>query len=228
MDLGIENILVAFFFVLPGFISAAIRRAIQPGHQETVAEWVVTCVIASLTLNAILLALLIPFGGGPLFATSITDVQEKLKTFTLQSTAFYVGGLYLLAISWGIASGLLWRWRPRQLAFLWRLTPIMPDDDVFTPMLEELCVRRDVVVWMRIFRERETILGKIEITSVTIEQDKPIELHLKPAYIIPSGATSPISAVATTNNGGLYLRLGIEDVTELFTTDPTWTPTFPL
>jgi hypothetical protein len=227
MDLSVENIAIGLFFILPGFISTAVRGAIVPGPSQSVGDWVVTCVIGSLTLNALALALVILFGGSALFGDTIGVSVDTLKQYTLKSAAYYVGGLYLLAIGWGICSALLWRFRPRRLAFLTHLTPVMPDEDVLTPTLAELYAHGAQAVWIRVPRERETILGKICTTSFSIEQDKPVEIHLDPGYVIPANATQPLVAPAGAQPGGIYLRLGAEDAAEIFTAAVGWRPTFP-
>lgn len=234
MDLSLENIAIALFFILPGFISAAIRNMARPGAAESVGDWVVTSVVASLVLNAIVVAGLVLKGWALDFHQSIPKVIEALKDYEAEAAVWYVAILYGLAVAWGILSACLWHWRPRSLAFLLRLTPVMPDDDVFNPTFEELFrTSKDAkklipdqrpVPWLRIHLEHMTIFGRMQTSSVTIEQDKPFELYLEPAFAIDDNGTQLFTNIDGAHHKGVYLRIEPDKVMEIFSAPASWRP----
>jgi hypothetical protein len=116
-----------------------------------------------LTCNAILLSLVVLLGGGNLFAAPISEPTTSLYGYTLTRAADDVGGLYAMAIAWGLLAGVFWHWGPRSLAFLLRLTPVMPDEDVFGPSLLDLyksAAGDTPAVWLKVVRERKVVFGK--------------------------------------------------------------------
>ncbi len=233
MDVSLEGLIVGIFAVLPGFVSAAVRAAIAPGDRSSAGEWVAGSIVASLSLNALVLLAFLPIVGFNL-GQEIHGVVQSLGHMPVRLVLGYLVVLYCLAVVWGAISGLLAEYAPRALAYRLRLTPVSPSPNVFNDTIEKL-VRTEEnrrlrntpgqqVPWLRVQRDAIAIVGRLRRGSVDFEVDKPVEVFLSPAY--RSGAGGPLAwlPLPGANPQGVYLRLLSTDVAEVFTARSDWTP----
>jgi hypothetical protein len=233
MDVSLEALIVGLFAVLPGFVSAAVRAVIAPADRSSTGEWVAGSVVASLSLNALVLIGFLPAAGFNL-GQPVAGVAKTLGQVPVRLVVEYLVALYVLALGWGVVSGFLAEYAPRALAHRLRLTPVSPTPNVFNDTIEKLVStaenrkRRDdparPVPWLRVQREKTAVVGRLRRGSVDFEVDKPVEVFLSPAYRSGPEGPLPWPPLAGAEQHGIYLRLLPNDIAEVFTARADWTP----
>jgi hypothetical protein len=220
MEFSFESYLIALFGILPGFIPVLVRGLLSNDQEEMPLEkWVAISIITSMCFNAVVVTIFILFVLPIQLDTSTESFFAYLKDIKVVYLRDYGILLYALAVLWGVGTAL----KPKVLGTLvqrWRLTPISPIPNVFCDILErsfrtpknlKLHGKPDQQVpWISITRERITIVGRLQRSSVRFDLDKPIEIYVSPAGIFTS---SKVTAVEPP--GGLYLRVLPTDVVEL-------------
>ncbi len=241
MSFTLESLIIVVIAILPGFLSAAVRATLKPDERPSAGEWVASSIVASLGLNAVAFWPFVFWSGRINLALPLATMKGQLAQLTGEDALRYVALLYLISIVWGIASGLAGKaFTPRVLAYRLRLTPISPASNVFTDVLDRL-VRTSAnlrlrgnpdqqVPWLRLKRDGKLIQGRLRQSSVTFDVGEPIEVFLSPAYVFEGGSVvQPISPVADVEYlRGLYLRLKVDDVTEVMVAPAKWNPLAPL
>lgn len=238
MSFTIESLIIAIFAVLPDFVSAAIRATLKPGQTRSAGEWVAGSIVASLFLNSVAFLIFIFLFQNIDLSKPLSELKNQLFNQTGRTALEYLACLYLVALTWGFASGLTSeRVQLRVLAYRFRLTPISPTPNVFTDVLAEH-IRGEAnrglsdddpkrqVAWLRVRRDRTIIQGRVRKTSVHFSVNEPIEVFLSPAFIFESSAIveRPIRPPGAEYMRGMYLRLRPDDIADVLVAPASWMP----
>ena len=233
MNIGLESLIVGLFALLPGFVSAGVRNILAPRVSQSPAGWAVGSIVTSLFLNAAILA------GALLLHLAELDLSEPaemldeaLKALPVRTVAVYLAALYVLALVWGIISGLLDEYAPQRLVYLTRLSPVSPETSVFTQAFSEIYRTKEnlarrgsgemMVPWLRIETEGGTVVGRLRFSSFVIDEN--CEVFLRPArYLHDSDAQAP-GPTADLTRQGLYMRITKDRVVEVFSAKENWEP----
>jgi hypothetical protein len=231
MEFTLEGFSIATLGILPGFFLSLVKTNINPEGETGVKieEWLGTSILASFVLNLVVgllfLLFVIPVNLHQNFESLVKQLNDQQFILLL----WYGGALYLIALVLGIASSLKANWRPRALAYKWRLTPISPARNVFNDTLESMFDRRrnlrlrdqpeQMVPWIRLRRTEVMVIGRLQKSSVRFEVDKPVEVFLCPAYIFEAITINGISSP-----DGVYLRVLASDVVEILSAPASWIP----
>jgi hypothetical protein len=234
MEFKPEDLLIAVFGVLPGFVSSAVRQTIAPVGSSSAGEWVARSMVASMAFNLVAAVIFSACFLPDFFSGKVGEIEVSLHDMPRWGVLVYLGVLYGLAIVWGATAGLNAGLSPRLLAYRLRLTPISPTSNVFNAVLENLVRTREnlqlrgkpelQVPWLRVERADKVVIGRLMSGTVGFKLDQPIEVFLSPALVLNDGSASKREILV--NDGrqlrGLYLRVRPEDVVEIFTARADW------
>lgn len=234
MEFKPEDLLIAVFGILPGFVSSAIRQTFAPAESSSAGEWVARSMVASMTFNLVAAIIFSLCFLPEFFSGKVGEIDVSLRDMPRWGVLVYLGVLYGLAIAWGAIAGLNADLAPRLLVYRLRLTPISPTSNVFNAVLERLVRTREnlrlrgkpalLVPWLRVERADKVVIGRLTSGTVAFDLDKPIEVFLSPAVVLKDG--SAVERETLANDGrqlrGLYLRVRPEDVVEIFTARADW------
>jgi len=230
MDISVETLIVAVFAVLPGFVSAAVGAVIAPDGRTSAGEWIASSIVGSLAINAVAFSVFIAIRSTINLDGEISTLQSQFLRITGWTVIEYLIAVYVIAVVWGIVSGLGTSNGPRSLAYRLRLTPVSPAQNVFNDLLGDLVGTKQnrklrgkpeqLRPWLRLRRDNSEILGCLTNGSVAFGVDEPIEVFLCPAFIRQSEA-------APRSVKGLYLRVVPEDLVEVFVARADWNQALP-
>ena len=232
MDITVEGILVATLMILPGFAASSVQRAFI-GQKGSEAQWIAVSALRSLVLNALTaialtLAVKIIYWDLP-----VNDLSSQLSLLTVRQVGLYLLVLYALAISHGLAFGLLWKYGPT-VAFRIGWTPVSPYEDVFTDALDSVFGSKEnrklsgdskqKIPWLWVNLEAKIeVLGALKRSSVDIEQDKPFEIFLQPVYTRGQGGCwEKLETPYGTEAVGAHIRIEPKTPVFVFSAPRNW------
>jgi hypothetical protein len=137
----------------------------------------------------------------------------------------------MLAVLWGVLTGLLDEFSPRRLIYVTRLSPVGPEANVWTQALSEIYRTKEnlsrlpgkmQVPWLRIEVASATVVGRLRHSSRSINKDAAFEIFLSPGFRLVDGTA--ISNVGDLRSEGIYMRVRIEQIVEIFSAAEGWTP----
>jgi hypothetical protein len=235
MGMSLESLFVGLFAFLPGFLCSSVRSVFTKEESSTTAAWTVTSVLISLAMNAVSFVVYI-WLFGPAFdsSDSIQEISSGVASLSVSTIVDYLCLVYIFAFAWGLITGLARHYSLRHLAFLYRLTPIAPERDVFHRTLGQLFRTKDnmakrgnndqLVPWLKIDAGNRVMFGRLRSSNNVIHQDKPIEVYLAPAFSIENSSLVPHSGGNGASSAGFYLRIRPEQVIEIFSARADWRP----
>ncbi|MEK0082469.1 DUF6338 family protein [Benzoatithermus flavus] len=243
MDLSVTGLSLGAFLVLPGYWASTLQIWCAGATQaEGAGEWLAMSLLRSIALNAIALPLALLLPGlsvsVPLDA-SIEKVGQAIVALPVITFLRYAGVLYALATLQGLAFGLLQRWT-KGLAWAFGWTSMTPYEDVWNDVLSERFRSAENLArkgtasllcpWLRLtLPDGRVILGRMQRSSVRIEQDKPIEVYLEPVYRLDAGSRTIRSLahdLVGATDEALYLRLEPGTAVEIIPAVAGWRPSF--
>lgn len=239
MDIGFEALITAVFLLLPGFIAASLFGLLSGQPRSSGVQITLYSLVASLILFVAALSALL-FKGVIVFDlnTSVSEAVNQSKELPILSVFQLFATMIFGAALWGTATGLLSRFSLARFLYNARLTPIAPEDNVFTQVLSEIyrtrenlarrsCGQMDVP-WLLITGENTSIFGRLQQGSIQIAANEAFEVYLSPYYQINVDESSVEKPWTKLPKEGLYCHIQPGDQVEIFTARMGWKPDLPL
>jgi len=211
--ISLEEFIVGLIFLVPGFISAEAERTFQPRRFDSAYDWTTSSLLRSIGLNIAGLAAVALLGLAGILPQNIPELKMStinpfLQDLHLGTALIYILALYLASALWGALLGIYPQVTLRELANSWNLTTMGRHDSVWARIKDKQRPPERPHTWIKVHLDNDKMLfGRLRHASSTVEQDKPIELFLKPVYEMESGELSPLTTKGVEADG-IYLKLG--------------------
>lgn len=221
MSVNLEQLIVGLLFLVPGFISTAAEKTFQPRRFNTAYEWTSSSLVRSIGLNIlgiIFIVLLSKLGliSSEVLPLKIQNIDEGIRQLPFYAVFFYIIGLYLFSAVWGSVIGIYPQLTLRALANKLKLTSLGRHHSVWRRIKDVQRPKERPYAWIKIHLHNEKILfGRLRHASAIIEQDKPIELFLKPVYEVHQDQIFQPTCMGQ-NSDGVYVRLRDADIVEFY------------
>ncbi len=223
MSIDVEQLIVGLVLLVPGFISTSTQRLFQPRQFESTYQWTSSSLIRSIILN--LLGILVIAGTArvawiPSEILSFTTIHIKKSIIELPFVymLIYVTGLYLFSAITGLISGIFPQLTIKALVHKLGLSSLGRSESVWRGIKVDERPKDRQITWVKIyFHEGKTVFGRLKRASAIVEQDKPIEIYLKPAYEVQNDQLNQLTCMEQQADG-VYARLQGADVVEFYFT----------
>jgi hypothetical protein len=229
MSINLEQLIVGLVFLVPGFISTTAEKIFQPLRFESAYEWTSSSLVRSIGLNVLGITVLLclswaGFVPSEIFSSNIETFNNVVKRLPLSSVLSYILWLYIVSAIWGSLIGIYPKLTLRSQANRLKLTSLGSHDSVWRRIKEIQRPEDRPVTWIKIsLINGKVIFGRLRHASAIIEQDKPVELFLKPAYEVHNDNLRQLRCMGQQTDG-IYLRLGTADIVEFyFSTETSFT-----
>lgn len=235
MDIGIEALATATFLLLPGFVAASLFGVLSGKPAASGVQVTLYSLIASLVLFAVAMVALLLFDEIKVdLDAPASEIIVAAKSLPTVSILKLFVAMLVTAVFWGSATGLMSRYALGNLLYNARLTPIAPEENVFTQIMSERyrtrenlkkrsCGQMDVP-WLRITGENRYIFGRLQQGSIRISPDEPFEIYLSPCYQKDLNETKDEDLCKDLSFEGTYCHILPSDQVEVFTAKMDWTP----
>ncbi len=226
MNIGLQQLLVALFMLVPGFITTSIHRAFSPKRFSSNLHWTVASLIVALVLNGVLI---LPFLFGVQtvsWSSPLEGVIISLQEVSLRVALTYVLILYSLSTALGFVLGFFPQLNLRRLLNRFGLVSFAEHPSVWDRILAIRPPSDRPVTWLRIkLNDDRMILGHLRHCSEHIDKDQPFEIYLLNPHECKGDRWKPLDAIQPDMKvDGMYARLCHDQVAEFFFTKKDWTP----
>ncbi|MEM7223956.1 MAG: DUF6338 family protein [Pseudomonadota bacterium] len=225
MSFSIEELLIALFLILPGFVTTLLQRVFHPKLFDSGLEWTAVSLLRSLLLNGVVVLLAIlskEFSA----ALTLERLKEAVKTTTLGELALYFLGLYLLAALWGVALGRFPALTPQHWARRFKWTTVTRYTSIWNQVIHTRLDRdASLKPWLRLkLKDGREVLGRLRDSSLIVDRDKPIEIFMSPVYHITDKGPVEIESTDALQFKGTYFRLEPDTPLDFYVADRGWRP----
>ncbi len=224
MSINVEQLIVGLIFLVPGFISTSAERIFQPRRFKSAYDWTSSSLIRSIVLNllvlSVALSIFICAGWLPpeILFLKVKDISQYSTRISLGETLLYIGGLYLVSAISGALIGIYPELTLRALANRFSLTSLGEADSVWKGIKAHERQQGKRYTWIKVScKEGKTYFGRLKRASAIVEQEKPIELFLRPAYELHQSQLKQLTCMGLQADG-LYIRLQAADTVEFYFT----------
>jgi hypothetical protein len=223
MSIDVEQLIVGLIFLVPGFISTSTQRLFQPRQFESAYQWTSSSLIRSIILNLLGVLAIGGLSGvgwipAEIHSLTITHIKKSIIELPFVYLLMYVTVLYLFSAITGAISGIFPQLSIKALVHLLGLTSLGRSESVWRGIKVEERPENRQITWIKIyFHEGKTLLGRLKRASAIVEQDKPIEIYLKPAYEVHEDQLNQLTCMGRQADG-VYARLQGSDVVEFYFT----------
>jgi hypothetical protein len=218
MEFTFEGFLIGVLGVFPGFLSSWVCAVVsnEPDDLET-EKWIGTSIVTSMLLNAFVAFVFVSFILPIELDTTTESFLTKVSELHINYLLCYGLALYVSAGALGVfqayapsVGGLLHRLR---------LTPVSPTPNVFCDTLEKKlyirqmrerddCKPDQIVPWIYLHRQELDVVGRLQLSSVKFDVDKPVEVFLSPVSVWTTSTYRELQ-------DGMYMRVLPEDVVQI-------------
>jgi hypothetical protein len=231
MSINFEQLIVGLVFLVPGFISTAAEKTFQPRRFDSAYAWTSSSLVRSIGLNVLGIVVIVFLSGLGLISSEILplrieNISEAIRRLPLGAVLSYIAGLYAFSTIWGSVIGIYPQLTLKAQANRLKLTSLGPHHSVWRRIRDVQRPKDRPFTWLKIHSNNgKVIFGRLLHASAIIEQDKPIELFLRPAYEIYKDQLSQFSCMGQQADG-IYIRLGTADIVEFYFNAEEIPPTF--
>jgi len=226
MNINLQQLLVALFLLVPGFISTEILKSFLPKKYETDFQWVVSSLLISIVLNALLVFLFFMFGEYQR-GTKIAEASAIAKEIGFSELGLYILSLYGLALLWGTLSGVFPNLGVKGLLNRYKLIPYARNPSVWDRVFEVRRPRNRPVTWLKYKIDEKIYLAHLCHSSTHIDMDKSFEIYVNKVHFYENNSWVPLSVSSNSKDilcDGMYLRMVPERIVELYFTAKEWSP----
>lgn len=235
MDIGFEALVTAVFLLLPGFLAASLFGLLSGQPRSSSVQVTLYSLIASLALFVAALSVLL-FKGVVAFDLDapVEELIDNSKKLPMSSVLQLFAAMMFGAVVWGVGTGLLSRFSLARFLYSARLTPVAPEDNVFTQVLSEIYRTRDnlakrrcgqmKVPWLIISGENISVFGRLQQGSVRIAANEAFEVYLSPCYRLNADQSLAEKPWQSLSIEGLYCHIQPGDQVEILTAQMDWKP----
>ena len=226
MNIGLPELLVALFMLVPGFVATSIHRAFSPKRFSSDLHWTVASLLIALALNGFLLLPFLFVGKAVSLDSPLSGVASSLVSIPVGLALTYIVLLYLSSVVLGFALGFFPALSLRRLLNRAGLISFAEHPSVWDRILG---IRRSAdrpVTWLR-FKSDDgrIILGHLRHCSEHIDKEKPFEIYLLSPHEWNGSHWKPVDAShPDLRLDGMYARLSPTQVVEFFFTGEGWKP----
>ena len=235
MDIGIEALATATFLLLPGFIAASLFGVFAGRPRADGIQVTLFSLIASLFLFAISTTVLIAVGRLSVdVSTSSKGFLDSVENLPFSEVISVFAGMLVGAVLWGAITGLMSRWSIGSILYKAQLTPVGPEENVFTQAIAERFSSPEnlrkrgsgkmEVPWLRVVDENGEVFGRLRQANVRIEPHEAFEVYLSPCERRISGSTEIDGYLKEVKFEGLYRHISPSDSVEIFVAPENWDP----
>ena len=226
MDINVQQLLVSLFLLVPGFISTEIQKSYTPKKYETDFHWVVSSLLTSLVLNAILIFLILLFGDYRI-DTKLTEVSSLAKEISLLIVGLYIFVLYGVSVLWGILSGAYPLLGLKAFLNHFGIVPYAQNPSVWDRIFEVRRPKDRPITWLKFNQGNAVYLAHLCHSSTHVEMDKSFEIYVDRVHRHENNKWVPLGFGQNPDHipcDGLYFRITPESFIELYFQNKSWDP----
>jgi len=226
MDINIQQLLVSLFLLVPGFISTEIQKSYSPKRFENDFHWVVSSLLTSLVINAVLIFFILFFGEFRI-DTKVSEVSSLAKEISLLIVGLYVILLYGVSVLWGILSGAYPLLGLKAFLNHFGIVPYAQNPSVWDRIFEVRRPKERPITWLKFKNGNDVYLAHLRHSSTHVEMDKSFEIYVDRVHLLEKNNWVPCGFGQNPDHipcDGMYFRITPESFIELYFQDTNWNP----
>ena len=226
MDINVQQLLVSLFLLVPGFISTEIQKSYSPKKYETDFQWVVSSLLISLVINAMLIFIILLFSEFRI-DTKLSEVSSLDDEISLFTVGIYVFLLYGFSVLWGILSGAYPLFGLKAFLNHFGIVPYAHNPSVWDRIFEVRRPKERPVTWVKFNQCNEVYLAHLCHSSSHVEMDKSFEIYVDRVHRHECNKWVPYGFGQNSDHipcDGVYFRITPESFIELYFQNINWDP----